>query len=46
MRPADAQLDLLPQIQNGHLPGPLQRLSVVRGKDVMELSLFREEENT
>ena len=46
MRPANAQLDLLPQIQKGHLPGPLRRLSVVHGKDVMELPLFREEENT
>jgi hypothetical protein len=45
MRTADAQLDLLPQIQKGHLPGPLRRLSVVHGEDVMELPLFREEEN-
>lgn len=43
MRPAGSQLDLLPQIQNGYLPGPLRSLSVVHGEDVMELSLFREE---
>nr|DAV50996.1 MAG TPA: hypothetical protein [Caudoviricetes sp.] len=31
MRPVGSQLDLLPQIQNGYLPGPLRSLSVVHG---------------